>query len=318
MNLNYMQYVYAVYKEKGFSKAAQKLYVAQPWLSTAVRKVEQELQVPLFDRSTNPITLTEAGRCYISYAEKILGLQNEMEESLKELSSRVNTNVRIGSSMFFCTYVLPRILEDFRARYPETTISMTEGSTSDMMEQLEKGSLDFVLEAEKSSSPNIISSVWASEQIVLAVPRDLKINHRLSEYRYSFEELLAENFDMPAKPAVPLNFFRDESFLLLKKDNDIYERGLALCQHAGFNPKVSLYLEQMMTAYYLVCEGAGVTFLRSTIPQYVIPSDRIVFYRIGGAEAGRYIYLSRLRKKTSPMQQHLIDYLTEHTLIPNH
>ena len=59
---NYKEYIYAVYREKGFSKAAQKLYVSQPWLSATIKKAEQELGLPLFDRSTNPISLTEAGR----------------------------------------------------------------------------------------------------------------------------------------------------------------------------------------------------------------------------------------------------------------
>ena len=58
---DYKEYIYAVYQEKSFSKAAQKLYVSQPWLSSTVKKVEQEVGLPLFDRSTTPISLTEAG-----------------------------------------------------------------------------------------------------------------------------------------------------------------------------------------------------------------------------------------------------------------
>ena len=59
--LNYKEYIYAIYQERSFSKAAQKLYVSQPWLSSVVKKVEQEIKTPLFDRSTNPISLTPAG-----------------------------------------------------------------------------------------------------------------------------------------------------------------------------------------------------------------------------------------------------------------
>ena len=55
---NYKEYIYAVYQEKGFSKAAQKLYVSQPWLSATIKKAEQELGLPLFDRSTNPISVS--------------------------------------------------------------------------------------------------------------------------------------------------------------------------------------------------------------------------------------------------------------------
>ena len=87
--LNYKEYIYAIYQEKSFSKAAKKLYVSQPWLSATVKKVEQQLQIPLFDRSTNPISLTEAGRYYIEQIERIMAIE---EEKKLKLSRRVATS----------------------------------------------------------------------------------------------------------------------------------------------------------------------------------------------------------------------------------
>ena len=77
--LKEMSYVYAVYKEKSFSRAAQKLFISQPALSAMVKKAEQEIGVLIFDRSTNPISLTTAGRYYINQAKEILRIQNEMK-----------------------------------------------------------------------------------------------------------------------------------------------------------------------------------------------------------------------------------------------
>ena len=73
--LSHMEYIYAVYQEKSFSKAARRLYVSQPWLSSVVKKAEQELNVPIFDRSTNPISLTAEGEYYIRQIECILAIQ---------------------------------------------------------------------------------------------------------------------------------------------------------------------------------------------------------------------------------------------------
>ena len=84
----YKEYIYAVYQEKSFSKAAKKLYVSQPWLSATVKKAEQELGLPLFDRSTNPISLTKAGRYYIERIEQIMAIETEMEGRFKELQNR--------------------------------------------------------------------------------------------------------------------------------------------------------------------------------------------------------------------------------------
>lgn len=104
---DYKEYIYAVYQEKSFSKAAKKLYVSQPWLSATVKKVEQELDVRLFDRSTTPISLTEAGAYYIQRVEEIRRIEQDMIQHFQELRNAQHSVLHIGSSMFFCTYVLP-------------------------------------------------------------------------------------------------------------------------------------------------------------------------------------------------------------------
>ena len=81
--LNYKEYIYAIYQEHSFSKAAQKLFVSQPWLSSVVKKVEQEIKTPLFDRSTNPISLTPAGEYYIQQVEKVMAIEEDMREQAR-------------------------------------------------------------------------------------------------------------------------------------------------------------------------------------------------------------------------------------------
>ena len=306
---DYKEYVYAVYKEKSFSKAAQKLFVSQPWLSATVKKVEQELGVLLFDRSTTPISLTEAGQYYIEGVEQIMAIEQEMHQHFKQLRDRQGTELRIGSSMFFCTYVLPTLLADFRAMYPQVTLVFSEGISQELQEKVEEGKLDFLLEAERPNTSKLDSIPWATEELVLAVPAGLKINQELTAYRYTFEEFLHRHDPSCRKPPVPLQAFREEAFILLKEENDSHSRTLQICQNAGFSPCAALYLTQMMTAYYLVCEGQGVTFLRSTIPEYVSPTDSVVFYQLDDPLAVRNIYLSYPKKKISPVRQHLIDFI---------
>ena len=145
--LNYKEYIYAIYQERSFSKAAQKLYVSQPWLSSVVKKVEQEIKTPLFDRSTTPISLTPAGEYYIQQVEKVLAIEADMREHFAALTSP-ETQLHVGSSMFFCTYVLPRLFQEFRAQNPQITLTLTEGDSASLSEKLLQRQLDFVLEAE--------------------------------------------------------------------------------------------------------------------------------------------------------------------------
>ena len=312
--LNYKEYIYAVYQERSFSKAAQKLFVSQPWLSSVVKKVEQEIKTPLFDRSTTPISLTPAGEYYIQQVEKVMAIEADMREHFAALADP-GTRLHIGSSMFFCTYVLPRLFQEFRAQNPQITLTLTEGRASAMCQALAERKLDFFLEAEPLQDPRLQSVAWCTEEIVLAVPTRFSINRELAEYRYTFDELLKRGEPGRKKPPVPLQAFREEPFLLLQQGNDIYDRSMELCQNAGFVPQVSVYLTQMMTAYYLVCEGQGVSFLRSTIPEYVAPTDRVVFYQLDSPAAVRPIYLSYLKRKASPVQQKLIDFMWSRSLL---
>lgn len=313
--LSHKEYIYAIYQERSFSKAAQKLFVSQPWLSSVVKKVEQEIKTPLFDRTTNPISLTEAGRYYIEQVEKVMAIEGDMRQHFASLGEAAENTLRIGGSMFFCTYVLPDLLKEFQEQNPQITLIFTEGSSQALLKKLLDRRLDIMLEAELLQSPQVRTTAWASEELVLAVPVRSPINQSLSEYGYSFDQLLRRNEPGCARPPVPLEAFREEPFLLLKEGNDSYARGLGLCEHAGFTPKVSMFLTQMMTAYYLVCEGQGVAFIRSTIPECVAPTDSVVFYQLGDPLAARDIYLSYLKRGTGPVRQKLIDFMWNKSLL---
>lgn len=237
---DYKEYIYAVYEEKSFSKAAKKLYVSQPWLSAAVKKVEQELDVRLFDRSTTPISLTEAGAYYIQCIEEIRRIEQDMMQHFQEMRNAQHRVLHIGSSMFFCTYVLPSLLQDFRTAYPHVVIRFEEGNSQQLLQRMLNGKLDVILEAEQLINQQIVHIPWLKEEIVLAVPASYAVNQTLSAYRYSFDEFLHR--DTVHKDPVPLQQFQKEQFFLLTEGNDSYARSLKLCEHAGFTPHVSMYL----------------------------------------------------------------------------
>lgn len=306
--LTYKDYIYEVYRERSFSKAAKKLFISQPWLSSVVKKTENKLGVSLFDRSATPITLTEAGQYYIQQIERIMAIEQEMAYHFSRENTNRQVELCIGSSMFFCTYVLPRLMEDFCAEYPNAGIRFVEGDMCSLTEKLKNGALDLLLEAERPEGKEITTIPWATEEIILAVPAGYRINLMLKEYQYTFEEFVNRD-KTSSKPAVPLEYFRNEKFLFLNKGNDSYERCMKICKRAGFEPTIGLYLSQMMTAYYLVCEGRGVAFLRSVIPQFVSSTDSVRFYRINDPLASRDLYLSYRSIPDHPLQQALVSFI---------
>ena len=243
-------------------------------------------------------------------------IQQETKEHFAELSTAAGMHLRIGSSTFFCTYVLPALLQAFHELYPQVTFSFTERRTAELFEGLKNGELDLLLEAECTDNPMFCSEAFATEEIVLAVPSEHPINQKISGYGYTFEEFLRRNQPNGCKPAIPLSVFNQEGFIMLTKDNDLYSRILSICKNASFCPKTLFSVYQMITAYNLVCDGVGISFLRSTIPGYVSPTDQIMFYQLDDPLAVRSIYLTRLQKRSSKIQQALFDFLIEHRVCP--
>lgn len=112
------EYVYAVYEEKSFSKAAQKLYITQPALSTAIKKVEKKIGSPIFDRSTSPIGLTPSGEVYIDAIEKLFALEQNTINQLNNLNGLLTGKLSIGGTIFLPPLYCRESSESFRENIP--------------------------------------------------------------------------------------------------------------------------------------------------------------------------------------------------------
>lgn len=307
--LNYKEYVYAVYQERNFTKAAQKLHTSQPWLSVKIKEIEKALGTPLFDRSTVPLSLTEAGSYYIEHIEKVMKIEEEMTHYFDRLRWQCSDELHIGSSNFFCTYVLPVLISDFRAEHPDIKLTSVCGNTDHLTSLLISGELDLIFSVEKPEHKEVITIPWATKEIILAVPAKFEINKKLSQYMYSFTELRDCQKNGKQKPFVRLSQFANEKFLLLDESNDIHARSLEMCQKAGFNPQIEATVTHMMTTYYLVCEGRGITLISSSIVDHVSPIDNVVFYRVDDPLATRNVYLSYSHREESDLLACLMKYL---------
>lgn len=286
-----MEYVYAVYLEKSFSKAAVKLFVSQPALSTTIKKVEAKIGLPLFDRSSTPIRLTHAGEYYIKSIEQVMEIQQDMELYFSSLLGEKKGTINVGSATFFCAHILPTIIQEFQKKYPGYKINLLEANANDMTKCLQSGVLDLSLDVDTLDTKTFNVRVWGKEHIILAVPAPYEINNRLKEYRITFEDLCSNRYLDPKYPKVNLKCFENEPFLFLKKGNDMYRRGFKMCKNAGFTPKPIMYLDQLLTSYYIACDGKGIAFVRAGIANYVEPTNKLFFYKIDDENSVRNIML---------------------------
>ncbi len=314
--LREMDHVYAVYLERSFSRAAEKLYISQPALSATIKKVENQIGTPIFDRSTSPISLTPAGEFYIQSIEKIKEIKNEMLEYFNQVSESKKGRLTFGSSSFFCIYVLPGVVKEFQREYPNMTVEFVEGSAQDLSEKLRNGLIDFALDVQQLDRGVFNSMTWGYENILLAVSSSHPANKNLEKYRLTFEEVRTGAFLDKNKKGVDAGDFADAPFLLLKKGNDIHSRAMAICKKSGFTPAVSMYPDQLLTCYYLACEGKGATFIRDSIVRYVDETDKICLYKVDGELSPREIMLF-FRKKPpalSPLAKKFLDFVRSKAL----
>jgi DNA-binding transcriptional LysR family regulator len=218
-----------------------------------------------------------------------------------------NKTINVGASSFFCAYTLPTIVQEFKREYPDYAVNLMEANAEDLVKCLRSGIFDIIIDVEKRD-PKIFSSfVWAEEQILLAVPINYEINNKLTKYRLTFDEVGSGKFLSEKYPKVTLSEFKNENFLLLKKGNDMYQRSLKMCRKAGFTPKVSMYLDQLLTSYYLACNGKGISFVRAGITRYLEKTNNLFFYKIDDENSVRNIML--YYKTSQPLSKVGVDFI---------
>ncbi len=279
----YRDYIYEVYQRMSFTAAARKLFISQPALSACIKKTEEKLNARLFDRSTTPIRLTEAGRAYIDAVEQIRLIEKGVANKISDISTLNSGSLSLGgtNSVFSC--ILPKLISAFLTTYPRISLNLTESTSEDLKEKLIRDSLELVIDYDFDE--NIFKTYpLKKENIYLALSRNSKAAKRLRSICMSAEDITAgrqENF-------APISFedIKNEDFLLLKKGNDMYEHANNMFHAADISPRVMLSLDQMKTSYELARYGLGIAFVTDTLISNAIMEDA-VFMRIRSPHATR-------------------------------
>lgn len=302
-----MEYVYEVYQEKSFTKAAQKLFVSQPSLSATIKRVEKKIGYPIFDRSTKPLHLTECGEKYIQAVEKILAAQNEFTDFVNDWGGLKTGSLILGGSSLFSSWIFPQLMGKFIARYPFVKLVLMEENTAELEKMLQNGSVDLILDNCRLSPENFDSCIYQEENLLLAVPGDFPINHRLSEYQILAKDIRSGVFLEKQIPAVPLQYFQDEPFIMLKPENDTAKRAIDICRAQQFEPNVLFELDQQQTAYYITSQGLGISFISDTLIARAADNTKIVYYRLNEDTSRRYLYFywKKGRYMSRPMEEFL-------------
>lgn len=301
------KYVYEVYKEKSFSKAAQNLYISQPSLSARIKKIEDQIGVPLFDRSTSPLKLTEVGDIYIEAAKEIFRIERRVENHINNLTTLKTGHLSVGASNLFAAYVVPQLITQFQQRFPDIRIRITEGHTAQLETMLSNNYLDFVIDNYRYDNILYNKELYCTENILLAAPKHFSVHEKLSEYQLTYDSIKNKSYLSNASPAVPLGAFSDLPFIMLAPGNDTRLRGDRLCKRAGFHPNIILEFNQQSTAYMAASTQLGATFISDILVSQLPSFENLVYYKLNGDDARRevFFYYKNHKYKTRVMEEFL-------------
>ena len=293
-----MKYIYQVYQDGSFSAAAEHLYMSQPALSLAVKRVEEAVGAELFDRSHRPLTLTEAGQAYIETLHYIRYLEEDLAHRIEDLRGLRSGTLRLGGTHFLNCYILAPILADFAKKYPGVHLELFEDSAVKLQVSLQKRELDLTF----SCAPEIVEKFEHKpafhDQVLLAVHQDFPLPQEVENDSLTAEDILKEKHLKPECPKVDLEHFRNVDFIFLREGNNLYYRGNQMCAEAGFTPQIKMTISQMVTSFRLADNGLGAAFISDRLVR--TKRSHLRFFKINSEHADRLFYFLLPKRDYTP------------------
>lgn len=264
MNTKHLLYFLEIVRQKNMNKAAESLYVSQSSLSQYLSRLEQEMGSLLFYRQKGNLTLTPAGQIYQEYAQKILGLEQEMIQKISKISA--STYIRVGVNSVWSNQLVTAITSQFHLKYPDTTIEMFDENHHSLKRYINNGAIDIaVISTDSLDHLSGYTKVLRLEEIVFAVSGQ-------NPYILAHPKL-------PVQLTLPelIRHFGQENYILNKTNSSfrrLIDESFSAC---AFHPTVICEVSNMITVRNMVNHGMGVSFLPESM---IDPGLDIVYFSL--------------------------------------
>ncbi|MCH5585160.1 LysR family transcriptional regulator [Shimazuella sp. AN120528] len=257
MEVRVLRYALEIYRQKSFTKAANRLHIAQPSLSQQIGKLEKELGVTLFYRTRNEVEATPEGLQFMKRAEKIVRAHDDLLREMKDHKEGIGSTLTIGTPAVTGGYVLPPLIQMYLERYPQVEIKLVEETPAKLEQLILEGKVDLAVLSLPVENEKITTHTMVTEPLFLAVPR--------KEQSWMPEKLrnVVRHAGKKAYQtrSVPIGDVQEAPFILLKEEYGFRRIVLDLCAEAGFQPNVHFLTSNMETAQSFVVSGLGVTIV---------------------------------------------------------
>ena len=269
MNLRDLRYLVALADHKHFGRAAAACFVSQPTLSTQIRKLEDELGVPLVERAPRKVVLTPAGREAAERARRIVAEVEQMKEAARRSQDPEAGTVRLGIFPTLAPYLLPHVVPRIRGRFPQLELLLVEEKRDELLARRGDAKLDAALLALPVHDDQLHAEFLFDEPFLLAVPD----GHPLAE-----------------RDSLRLEELSEQRLLLLEDGHCLREQALDVCRLSGALEKTEFRATSLETLRQMVAANVGVTLLPTLAVQPpVARSENIHLLRFDDSHPSRSI-----------------------------
>ena len=298
MELRQLEYFQMASRLKNITRAAERLRVSQPNITVAIKKLEAELGIQLFDRSQKQLSLTPEGAVFLARVEVALRNIQDAVLEVNDYKQLQKGTIKIGIPPMMGAYLFPRIFSSFQRRYSHLDVYLHEEGSVAIREQLERDDLDFGIIIIPDSSSNLQLLPMARSQIVCCVPEDS---------------------DLAARKAVTLQDIEERSLIMLKEGSFLRQTMLQKMKAADVTPNIVLESNQVVTILGLVASGVGNAFLLEMIARdapgiRAIPLATPVYVDVGLAWK-RDRYISRAAQSFIEFSKDILSHQPDHTIL---
>jgi DNA-binding transcriptional LysR family regulator len=242
MELRQLRYLVALAEERHFTRAAAREHIAQPALSQQIRRLEDEIGLPLVQRTTRRVVITEAGEFLVARARRILSEVDAAHSEMERLRGVQTGHVTVGAMHTMGPVDVALVLAIFYERHPDVELTVREQSSEELAEMLRVDELDlaFLSVTERIESHGLGLHQLVSEELVVVLPRE----HRLGKRR-----------------RVRIAELADDEFISFREGSRLRELLVSAGRQAGFEPRVKLESNESQRIRRLVARGLGVAIL---------------------------------------------------------
>jgi LysR family hydrogen peroxide-inducible transcriptional activator len=245
MTLNELRYIVAVARERHFGRAAEACFISQPTLSVAVKKLEDELGVSLFERRKGEVSVTPIGQQVVSQAQRVLEEASGIRQIARQGQDQLDGPLRLGAIYTIGPYLLPHLIPELAARAPKMPLVIEENYTASLAEKLKNGDLDVIVISYPFEQPGVQTMPLYREPFVLLLPSSHPLNQN---------------------DTVDIADLGHEDVLMLGAGHCFRDQVLEVCpecmrRSSEVSPAQTLEGGSLETIRYMVASGLGVTVL---------------------------------------------------------